>query len=648
MSDEGEAGVARVRLAVNNAREATVEAAAPPPPPPPPAPAASAAPRRRKSGGDDNSIDLHIPDGCPIMPLGLIGDTYFILDVNDQLRPIKAKEFSKNTITSLFGRQVNWLMNSAPWDWQDHGEDGAVKRWRPEIVAAAIMARCSEMGVWDVFGRVRGRGGWRGPGGELVLHLGDHLMISRAPLAPSEIPTGGRPMPAGELRIVPVGQKENMVYPARPALPKPADEPASGEPGARVLDLFATWHWRREIDPELLVGWIACAVMGGYLKWRPLMWITGDKGTGKSTLHDAIKTMLGDAILGVTDATAAGIWQRLGYDCLAVAFDELESDVDNRKGERVIGFARTASSGGLVLRGGQDHQGSDFEARSCFLFSSINMLSLRPQDRSRMAILELLPIRKDTAPLVLDDTKLRGWGRAIKRRLLDQAPRFDATLALYRQALLEAGHSSRGADQFGALLAAADLVLAEGLPDPEEVASKAQALAAATLAELADDVSNHDACFNHMAGWLDPADKTGKRRTIGRVIEAACGIPEHDKDQALSSQQRAEAQRLLETYGLKLTTVAQGAWYVAVANSAPAIEAIFSGTVWQAAPGARGVWPDALKRLPGALLSNGVVNATGTMRFAGVTAKAVLLPLSIFIGADEPRPLPAYADSLGA
>ena len=640
----GGRGRRRGRAAAEAGETAEAEASGPP------AGTASGPPPAASGGGgrDDYSIDLHIPSGCPVMPLGLIGDTYFLLDVNDQLRPVKAKEFSKNTITSLFGREVNWLMNHAPYDWLDHGEKGEVKRWRPEIVSAAIMARCSEMGVWDVFGRVRGRGGWRGPAGELVLHLGDRLMISRPPLPADAVPDPGRPMPAGEIRQAPTGQQENMVYPTRPSLPLPAEEAQGTLPGGQVLDLLASWHWRRPIDPELLVGWVACAVLGGFLKWRPLMWITGDKGTGKSTLHDAIKIMLGDAILGVTDATAAGIWQRLGYDCLAVAFDELESDVDNKKGEKVIGFARTASSGGLVLRGGQDHQGSDFEARSCFLFSSINMLSLRPQDRSRMAILELLPIRPGTAPLTLDEGRLRAWGRALKRRLLDQAPRFDATLALFRQALLEAGHSSRGADQFGALLAAADLVLSDGLPEPQQVADKAQELAAATLAELADDTSNHDACLNHLAGWLDPADKSGQRRTIGRVIETAAGIPRHPEDIDLDMQVRADAQRLLETYGLKLVTTAADTWYVAVANSAPAIEAIFSGTVWQAAPGARGVWPDALKRIGGAVASNGVVNQTGTMRFAGVTAKAMLVPLSVFTGEACPRPIPAYQTGLGS
>ena len=53
----------------------------------------------------------------------------------------------------------------------------------------------------------------------------------------------------------------------------------------------------------------------------------------------------------------------------------------------MLKLMRIASSGGLMLRGGDRHNPVEFRARSCFLFSSINTPPLRPQDLSRMAIL---------------------------------------------------------------------------------------------------------------------------------------------------------------------------------------------------------------------------------------------------------------------
>jgi hypothetical protein len=103
----------------------------------------------------------------------------------------------------------------------------------------------------------------------------------------------------------------------------------------------------------------------------------------------------------------------------------------------VINLARLASSGGDAHRGGQDHEGHAFKAKTCFLFSSILLPPLLQQDRNRMAILELEKIPRDairsssTRPSCASRPQLR-------RRLIDQWPRLDALLAKYRTALADA------------------------------------------------------------------------------------------------------------------------------------------------------------------------------------------------------------------
>ena len=116
-------------------------------------------------------------------------------------------------------------------------------------------------------------------------------------------------------------------------------------------------------------------------------------------------------------------------DGLTVAVDELEAEADNRKVDAVVSLARRAAGGGKIHRGGADHRGVVFEARSCFLFSSINVPPLLGADRSRMAILAL------------------------------------DTLAAYARALSAEGYDARGCDVFGTLLACANLALHDAAAD---------------------------------------------------------------------------------------------------------------------------------------------------------------------------------------
>ena len=85
----------------------------------------------------------------------------------------------------------------------------------------------------------------------------------------------------------------------------------------------------------------------------------------------------------------SGASAHLADPAVAIAVDELESEADVRKQKAVLKLARLASSGAAMLRGGDRHKGVEFNARSAFLFSSINAPPLEPQDLSRMALLRL-------------------------------------------------------------------------------------------------------------------------------------------------------------------------------------------------------------------------------------------------------------------
>lgn len=546
-----------------------------------------------------------LPDGCPVEALGLEDDVNYYLDSNRQLRTMPSKEHSRLGVLHLFGKHVELLYEF----WPRYDKDGKLTGWRPEKAAEALVAACSQRGVWNALERVRGVGTWLGEEGELLMHAGDKVWQG---------PT--RKHKAG--RWVEPGAINKHVYPAYAEQPRQAQLRVVGGPNGpagTLLTMLKTWRWRREeIDAQLMLGWICAAIIGGAIHWRPMAWLTGDRATGKSTLHELLRGLL-PTIISVSDATGAGIWQRLGHASVPVAIDELEADEDNRRAGNIIKLARQAASGGVVLRGGADHHGTAFTARSCFLFSSILIPPMLGQDRSRMAILDLEPLQRpgDTElrkPPSLEPAKMASLGAELRRRLLDGWPRWATTLELYRQALAKAGHGGRGADQFGTLLAAADLALSDTVPTSDELELWADRLAPSMVSDQADD-ADHERCVAHLV--TSPVDvfRGGARQVLNHWLQVAAGY--------LQGENVADADTVLQTYGLKLAEL-DGARWVAVANAHQGLAQLFAGTHWAGRSGTAGVWVQAMRRVPGAKAHTG-------LRFGGLFARCTLVPLDAMV-----------------
>jgi hypothetical protein len=522
-----------------------------------------------------------LPPGCPVVPLGKLNQICYYLDEQRQLIGLDPQKHAKQHIRSLFGRKSH--LCDEYWPRVDNqGQPKGHGQWHPEIAADVLQRACAWAGIFDPQGRVFGRGAHRGDSGELILHCGDVVFIA-----------------GEEQSYQDPGLVAGNVYPTAPKIPRPHEREQSAAAGEELRALFGSWYWARPlVDPMLLLGWTGCAMIAGALPWRPHAWVTGSSATGKSTLQDALRFLFDGGALHTADATEASLRQLLKQQTLPVFFDELEASEDNRKGRAVINLARLASSGGEIFRGGQDHEGHTFKAKTCFLFSSILLPPLLQQDRNRLAILELEKIPTSAHAIELDPERLKELGRRVRRRLIDQWPRLEGMLAKYRSALADVGHGGRSQDQFGALLAIADLLLYDTADDEliEEVASW---LAADTLAEKSMELADEEEAVQHLASTTLKARGGDEPEPVVRHI--------HD---ALSAEGEKARERL-ENFGLRIVelkeedgkvhvakpsgTKSADELYLAIANAHTQLETIFERTRW-----AEGTWAQAFARVDGA------------------------------------------------
>ncbi|HEV2570954.1 MAG TPA: hypothetical protein VGU72_04390 [Beijerinckiaceae bacterium] len=558
-----------------------------------------------------------MPPDCPVQALGMDGDILYVVDALGQLRAGEPGKIGQGWIESVFGQHQDYLY----WAWPRFAKGGGIDGWRAEMVRRAFYTQAAIRGLFSAVDRVRGRGAWRGQNGELIWHSGDALWR-----------TDKRDR-KGNFEEQPTGFVSSTLYQARPAIMTPWSEPVSDKinPAGDILKLLRSWNWTRpEVDPVLMLGWIASAILGGALKWRPTVFAVGDKAVGKSTLQDLVKGILGGALLRAEDTTEAGIFQTVKQDSLPVSVDELEADVDNRKAMAVIHLARLAASGGQRFRGGSDHVASQFRAQSSFFFSSINPPPLKPQDVSRMAILRVhrrtVEQSAEKAPVVDADT----WGPMLLRRLMDEWPRFDSAFDAYRTVLREAGHDGRAQDTLGTLLACADLALGAqkadelGVPMVDDINRWGEWLAPNTMLEYEEASDNWRKCVIHILTGQVEAWRGGRQHTVGDLIDWL-------KEQG--EQSYAEDLRKVRTdlkqIGLGLLVPGEiGPGYaLAVPNESPLLFKLFRETEWAGVPGAS-VWKSALRQGPSSVICTDP--ALNRVRISGVQLRCALIRLDAF------------------
>lgn len=553
---------------------------------------------------------LGLPPQCPVTPLGFDGAINWCLDPTGQLVGF-TEPYGRAGVLTLFRGCDRFLK----WAWpkftarQDPEGNPTVDGWKNEDVAAVIVGACTLKGPWTPTDKMRGRGVWLGGSGQYVLHLGPELIVD------------GRRAPPGEI--------DGHVYPTRPRIPSPWPTPVPDDknPARLLRTTLRTWHWSRpDIDPQLLIGWIGAGFLSSALPWRPMVYLTGDKGTGKSTLQELIKGLFGEWLISTTNTTAAGIYQHVGQDGLPVAIDEFEAGEDNEHAKRVLVLARQASSGGGGLRGGDRGKGTEFTIRSSFIFSSINAPPLHPQDLSRMGLLQLKRLPSDAEKPNLSPQTLNVLGRCILRRMLDGWKRYERTYDAFRGELAKSGMDSRGQDTFGTMLACADLLEFDSfdeahlrVPIDGDLVPWHEVLRPSRMIEFEDQQENWFACLAHLLSVPIDAWRNGGRVTVGQQLEAwYAGHDDFNND-------ITRIKSLLSQAGLGFRREAGRKDWLVVPNQNPLTRRLFNESKWGGDIGAS-VWAGALRQAPEDICIPGQTTVNG------VKSKCTLVSLDRLYG----------------
>lgn len=554
-----------------------------------------------------------LPSNCPVTPLGklatLSGTTYFFLDTLGEVA-VLAENAGKGHITSLFSGRPRYL----EWAWPRFAKAGkgwVVKGWEAEQARGELFAACAYMGTFELEDRVRGRGAWRDEAGRLIYHAGDAIWID------------------GRWR--PPGAHGRFIYPGRPKIGRPAaryEPQGEGSPGWTLLEGLKSWNWERpELDPRLALGWVMTAMVGGALEQRPVAYVVGTEGAGKSTLQKLFRLLMNGALLATSNTTQAGIYQKVKQDSVAVLVDEMEAKEDTRTTDKILELARVAYSGDKMQRGGKDGIGQEFSVNSSFLMSSIAMPPVDAQDASRMAVLMLRerikPVAVDgrkpvdvlTELGLKDAKKVSDLGRHLLRRLVvwfeveNGRTRWDALIDAFRATLLDSDHSDRAADTFGTLAAGYHAAMRDVMPDEAELAEWAALLRPDRLVETSGREKTWRRAFMHLVEAQPETLRHLSHKSLGSILLAwrRSFEPGYSMEDG-STASLLQVMNHLTLFGMSISwgKDQHGAplpetWEYArlfVPAKHPGLNSLFAGTPWAGRMGAPGPWLGVLRQMP--------------------------------------------------
>jgi putative DNA primase/helicase len=525
-----------------------------------------------------------------IRPLGHNRGTYYFF-------PTAAGQIVALRATDL-GRMQNlhMLADRAFWE-AAYSPDG--KTPDSNITAFAsnhLQAACHRKGIFQPE-NVRGIGAWM-DNGQPVINCGDAIVTM-----------------AG-VSTHPARFQGEAVYEAGPRVVDMKYEPLRNAEAAKLRDICRRFTWKKSQYADLLAGWLVIAPIGGALKWRPHIWITGRAESGKTTVvTEFVKPVIGDIGIKRDGGTSeAGIRKAIGPSSRPFILDEAEAESQQQQADmaKILFLARRASSGGVV-----ENANATYQVRSAFCFAAIIPRVEAVADKGRITQLEL---QRDEHPQRtarfaqlesdMHETLTPEFAKGLLARTIANLPTLLKNIAVFSRAASDIFGNKRSGDQIGPMLAGAYM-----LTTTNEVT-----LATATAWIGKQDWDWHTASYDdsdaaklvtHIMTARVRYDHVGMGRdsTIGYLVGAA--NDPHD-------EHRQSADKALRQYGIR---VKDG--MLCIANQAPQLKRLLSDTPYNPWARTLGDYPNADN------LGN------KAMYFmAGLTSKAIAIPVDDVLGRD--------------
>jgi hypothetical protein len=446
-------------------------------------------------------------EAWPFKCLGFDETRFWFLPL-DTMRPVSMQAGDLTSKGKLLG-----IHTDGGW-WSSVFPDKDAKGADYSRAGTVLRERCVAAGYWDAAKQadtLRGRGLWV-DGGSVVFNSG---VAGRLLVDGTDAPAGWRSptcrtyLSGGTLEL--------------------ADAPLTDDEAMAFVRLLSV-QTGSEAAATICAGWTFNAVSVGTVSMRAHLYLTGEKGAGKSHTLKLIEAACGPFIVkAAAGTTEAGLRQEMGgaNDALAFSYDEAEGDTERGR-ERLQGILELLRLGGegdgqVVRKGTPGGSSRAYKLRTAGLFASIHSVLSRDRDRSRFAVVDIktrtgadeATRNREAAMLAARTTELPGFAGKMARRAVCLAHVRIANAATIKAALTTKMGDERARKLWAELLAGAEAMRHSRRLTDDEAAQIAADFDPAPFTGEQDDEAG--ALLKRLlTSAIDDGD--GRRRTVGELV----------------------------------------------------------------------------------------------------------------------------------
>ncbi len=169
--------------------------------------------------------------------------------------------------------------------------------------------------------------------------------------------------------------------------------------------LVSKWNFSVPEMGKYLTAFMMLAPFSTVMKWRPVVYIIGRRGVGKTTFLDVFENLWENLAVRLDKATAYSIAQTVGNTAKIPILDEFEND---RHITDMLNLLKntTGEAGGTILRGTNGATAQKYHIKQMFWLASIYLPpSLDAAISSRMAFFQMTKSRNPFVFPNIDDLK---------------------------------------------------------------------------------------------------------------------------------------------------------------------------------------------------------------------------------------------------
>jgi len=453
-------------------------------------------------GLDKVIAQLHADESefVEIIPLGFDDDKYYYFSSSKkQILKYSSSDHNPTKMTldapaKYWGDRYGYVKNK-------EGENTLNPNWK--VVIEKLGVESSKCGMFN-HSKIRGIGAWEHKK-DILVNIGDKLYYKN--------------------ELFPLfnnGIDSEFFYQSGESIAVDFSRPLGNSDMLKFVEAFQMLKYKNPSDYIIALGWIFSAQIFAALPWRPHIWFTGPRGSGKSTVLNYINDAIFSSLL-TQDSTASGIRQEIKNDAICVVSDEAEpnTEKDRAKLNEVLLLARQSStrSNSRTLRGSASGKSVSYNTNTCFCMGSIQLSSMGGADTSRFFVIEMEHLKNQTheefVRIENSMAEIKDLSSGLFVRAVNMYQNHITNIELAKKVIKEKRIEARQADQLAPIIAGYWAFFSVDLMDEQFVLNTIKELdfEHSVYAE-ANEINDSEKCLDDIFGLQIP----GRAITVGQMV----------------------------------------------------------------------------------------------------------------------------------